>query len=176
MNHCTASCHFLFSPPRSPPPHPSPRLPLQLPTPPPLGLSSKSSSSFLFTPRSSLQCSLVLSLPPSLSPSALPSSQHLINICLGFHSLSACRHLHTHTHTRAPTHSIFSHGLMHRVSCRGRWKTKKQKGAEKNSPEPPFNCVYLPFLCVRMCVLRASLSVRVCVRAPATVRMRDKAS
>lgn len=139
MNHCTASCHFLFSPPRSPPPHPSPRLPLQLPTPPhppPLGLSSKSSSSFLFTPRSSLQCSLVLSLPPSLSPSALPSSQHLINICLGFHSLSACRHLHTHTHTRAraPTHSIFSHGLMHRVSCRGKVEDEKTKRRRKKFP------------------------------------------
>lgn len=71
---------------------------------PSLALSFKSSS-FLFTPHSSLQCSLSLSpsLAYSLSPSALPSSQHLINICLGFHSLSACRHLHTCTPTQAHT-------------------------------------------------------------------------
>lgn len=40
---------------------------------------------------------------PSLqfSPSAVPSLQHLINICLGFRSLSACRHLHAHACTLA---------------------------------------------------------------------------
>lgn len=90
INHCSTSCHFLQTTPEIFSPHPSSSAGSHFS---PLSHSVFKSLSFLFTPHSSLQCSF--SLPLSLAPSALPSSQHLINICLGFHSLSACRHLHT---------------------------------------------------------------------------------
>lgn len=47
-------------------------------------------------------------VPPCSHPSAVPSSQHLINICPGFRSLSACRHLHADTCTVAQSPAVVS--------------------------------------------------------------------
>lgn len=71
---------------------------------------------FLFSTSTSTCC-------PSLqfSPSAVPSSQHLSNICLGFRSLSAWRHLHAHTCTFAHARALSRTG----------------------TPTPPQSCFYV---------------------------------
>lgn len=65
-----------------------------------------------------------------LSPSAVPSSQHLINICLGFRSLSACRHLQAHTCTFAQSRALT--------------RTLREVDDRRNgTPTPPQSCFYV---------------------------------
>lgn len=80
-------------------------------------------------PSHSLQCP-----PPPPSPSALPSSQHLINICLGFtpcQLAGICTHANQHTHTRAF------------AQCQVQEHSRPKKKAP-NFPDPSFNCIYIP--------------------------------